>query len=79
MKISYSILTHNETESLEKLIDFLVTHKDEEDEIVILDDYSDNKDTIKILDNSVGVYDIKFEPRVEFLFDDQLQDRALRF
>tara|TARA_Y100001937_G_scaffold126224_1_gene194984 strand:- start:470 stop:1090 length:621 start_codon:yes stop_codon:yes gene_type:complete len=63
MKISYSILTHNETESLEKLIDFLVTHKDEEDEIVILDDYSDNKDTIKILDNSVGVYDIKFEQR----------------
>ena len=63
MKMSYSILTHNETESLEKLIDFLVTHKDEEDEIVILDDFSNDENTKKILDNSVGVYDIKFEQR----------------
>ena len=61
--MSYSILTHNETESLEKLIDFLVTHKDEEDEIVILDDFSNDENTKKILDNSVGVYDIKFEQR----------------
>ena len=43
MKISYSILTHNETDSLIKLIDFLVDNKDDEDEIVILDDYSDTK------------------------------------
>jgi len=42
MKISYSILTHNEDESLQRLLEFLVKHKDEEDEIVILDDYSDN-------------------------------------
>jgi GT2 family glycosyltransferase len=35
MKISYSILTHNETDSLLKLIEFIVKHKDEEDEIVI--------------------------------------------
>ena len=34
MQISYSLLTHNETDSLYKLIDFLVKHKDEEDEIV---------------------------------------------
>ncbi len=43
MTISYSILTHNEGESLLKLINFLVEHKDEEDEIVILDDFSDEK------------------------------------
>ena len=35
MKISYSILTHNEDDSLLKLLEFLVKHKDEEDEIVI--------------------------------------------
>ena len=35
MKISYSILTHNETDSLEKLLRFLVKWKQEEDEIVI--------------------------------------------
>ena len=63
MKISYSILTHNETESLEKLIDFLIVNKDEEDEIVILDDFSDNKETRKILDNSTSIYDIKYEER----------------
>ena len=36
MKISYSILTHNETDSLSELIQFLVKHKDEEDDIVIV-------------------------------------------
>ena len=46
-----------------KLIDFLVEHKDEEDEIVILDDYSDNEDTKKILDTMVSIYDIVFEQR----------------
>ena len=50
MKISYSLLTHNEDKSLQKLLEFLVKHKDEEDEIVILDDYSNNKKTIEILD-----------------------------
>ena len=63
MKISYSILTHNETDSLMELIDFLTIYKDEEDEIVILDDYSDDKKTIEILDNYVSIYDIKFEQR----------------
>ena len=63
MKISYSILTHNETVSLMKLVDFLLEHKDEEDEIVILDDYSDNKRTQDLLDAYVSVYDIKFEQR----------------
>lgn len=63
MKISYSILTHNETDSLMKLIDFLVEHKDDEDEIVILDDYSDSEDTKKILDATVSIYDIVFEQR----------------
>tara|TARA_Y100000593_G_scaffold57224_1_gene106522 strand:+ start:4338 stop:4958 length:621 start_codon:yes stop_codon:yes gene_type:complete len=63
MKISYSILTHNETDSLQELIDFLVINKDEQDEIVILDDYSDNKETQKILDANVSIYEIKFEQR----------------
>jgi len=63
MKISYSILTHNETDSLTELIDLLVINKDEDDEIVILDDYSDNKETQKILDATVSIYDIVFEQR----------------
>ena len=63
MKISYSILTHNETDSLSELIQFLVKHKDEEDEIVILDDYSDNEKTKEILDAMCSIYEIKFEQR----------------
>ena len=63
MKISYSILTHNETDSLLKLIDFLVSFKDKDDEIVILDDYSDNEKTKEILDIMVSLHEIKFEQR----------------
>ena len=63
MKISYSILTHNETDSLSELIQFLVKHKDEEDEIVILDDYSDNEKTKEILDSMCSIHEIKFEQR----------------
>ena len=63
MKISYSMLTHNETESLLKLIEFIVKHKDEEDEIVILDDYSDNEKTKEILDTMCSIHEIKLEQR----------------
>jgi hypothetical protein len=63
MKISYSILTHNETDSLQNLLDFLIKRKDEEDEIVILDDYSDNERTKELLDFYVSVHEIKFEQR----------------
>jgi len=63
MMISYSILTHNETDSLEKLLEFLIKSKDEEDEIVMLDDYSDNERTKELLDFYVSVHEIKFEQR----------------
>ena len=63
MKISYSLLTHNETDSLLKLIEFLVKHKDEEDEIVILDDFSDNEKTKEILDVMCSMHEITFEQR----------------
>jgi glycosyltransferase involved in cell wall biosynthesis len=63
MKISYALLTHNETDSLLKLIEFLVKHKDEEDEIVILDDYSDDEKTKEILDTMCSIYEIKFDQR----------------
>ena len=63
MQLSYSILTHNETDSLMKLIDFLLEHKDKEDEIVILDDYSDNEKTSAYLDVVCSINEIKFEQR----------------
>ena len=63
MKISYSLLTHNETDSLLKLIEFISKHKDDNDEIVILDDYSDNEKTKEILDTMCSIHEIKFEQR----------------
>ena len=43
MVISYAITTHNETEEINKLLEFLIHNTDKEDEIVILDDFSDEK------------------------------------
>ncbi len=63
MKISYSILTHNETKSLEKLLRFLVKWKADGDEIVILDDYSDDEKTKQILDFYVSTEDFIYEQR----------------
>ena len=63
MKVSYAILTHNEDKELKKLLDFLIKHKDEQDEIVILDDYSDNQKTLEILDFYVSSHDIIYEQR----------------
>ena len=63
MKISYSLLVHNETDTLEKLLGFLVKYKQPQDEIVILDDYSDNEKTKQILDFYVSAHDIVFEQR----------------
>ena len=63
MQISYSILTHNETDSLEKLLRFLTKWKQPQDEIVILDDYSDDEKTRQILDFYVSAHDIVFEQR----------------
>ncbi len=63
MKISYSILVHNETDTLEKLLKFLIKWKQPQDEIVILDDYSDDEKTKQILDFYVSAHDIVFEQR----------------
>ena len=49
MKISYLVATHNETDTLIKLLERLVNYRFDEDEIVILDDFSDNSKTIEIL------------------------------
>ncbi len=49
MKISYLITVHNETDTLGKLLERLIKCRYDEDEIVILDDFSDNKTTQEIL------------------------------
>jgi len=51
MKISYAILTHNEGESIEKLFLRLLEYKDLEDEIVVVDDFSDDALTCQILED----------------------------
>jgi GT2 family glycosyltransferase len=50
MKISYAILTHNEGEEIDKLLNFLIENKRKEDEIVIVDDNSTDDKTIEVLE-----------------------------
>ena len=50
MTISYAILTHNEGEYIETLLSFLTTNKRAEDEIVVVDDFSDDELTKSTLD-----------------------------
>ena len=50
MKISYGITVHNESEELNKLLKVLVSNIGEEDEIVICDDFSNEK-TRNVIDH----------------------------
>ena len=50
MKISYGITVHNEAKELNKLLKVLVSNIDEDDEIVICDDFS-NKKTREVIDH----------------------------
>ncbi len=43
MKISYGITVHNEADELNKLLEILIHKTDEEDEIVICDDFSNDE------------------------------------
>lgn len=55
MKISYLVSCHNETLELLGLVEKLKTHIDlnaPNDEVVILDDFSDNEDTKKIIEKA---------------------------
>ena len=54
MKISFAVTTHNEGECIERLLSQLQEHIDyceTEDEIIILDDFSDDSDTVNILES----------------------------
>ena len=51
MKISYLICTHNETDTLSRLLERIINIRCEEDEIIILDDFSNNQKTKEILES----------------------------
>ena len=56
-------MVHNEDESFEKLLHRLIEYKQPQDEIVVLDDYSDNEKTRAILDYFHSTDDIKLDQR----------------
>lgn len=61
MKISYAILTKNEGTYVEQLLSFLVEHKQPQDEIIVVDDYSTDHLTTAILNeheamNNINLY-----------------------
>jgi glycosyltransferase involved in cell wall biosynthesis len=49
MFLSYLVTCHNETSSLDKLLSKLVQNRKDNHEIVLLDDYSDNPETLDII------------------------------
>lgn len=63
MKLSYSILTHNETDSLDQLLGRLFEYKDPDDEVIVVDDYSDNEKTTELLETYSSIYDLRYEQR----------------
>lgn len=48
MSVSFLVTTHNEVESLDELLKDLVEYKTSDQEIVVLDDYSTDKNTLDI-------------------------------
>jgi glycosyltransferase involved in cell wall biosynthesis len=58
MFLSYLVTSHNEEDCLEKLLNKLVLFKKDNQEIILLDDYSDNPRTISIIE--------KFKSQINF-------------
>jgi glycosyltransferase involved in cell wall biosynthesis len=63
IKISYCILTHNEGNYIQELISNLLSYIDPSDEIVVVDDFSDDENTIQILEDFVSAGNIKLYRR----------------
>lgn len=59
MNLSYLVTVHNEDDSLKKCLDTILEYKNKEDDIVILDDFSDNSKTREILKNIEGTFNVK--------------------
>jgi hypothetical protein len=66
MKISYAITVCNELEEVKRLINFLLLHKREQDEIVVLFDSKGTKE--------VWNYLLKTEEKLTFLHEDQFDN-----
>ena len=63
MKLSYGITVHNEHEELNQLLELLIDNIDQEDEIIVLDDFS-NQETQNVIDKykeSIRVFQRKLD------------------
>jgi glycosyltransferase involved in cell wall biosynthesis len=66
MKVSFAITTHNEGEYVGRLLNQLSEHIENEvpgDEIVILDDFSNDEDTVSILESYSNFPYVRFHQR----------------
>ena len=50
MSLSFLITTHDEVETLDELLEYVVEYKTSDKEIIVLDDFSTNEETLKIFD-----------------------------
>lgn len=60
IKVSFAITTHDETTQLRSLLDQIVSIKTPLDEIVVVDDFSTNTDTIAILNEYTEKHNIRW-------------------
>ena len=67
MKISYLVTCKNETDTLSRLLMRLINSRFDDDEIVILDDFSDNDTTKKILNDVSNIKNV-------FVYQDSLNN-----
>jgi hypothetical protein len=58
MKISYAITVCTELEEIKRLVDFLLSNKRKEDEIVILYDTNGSKEVYDYVDNVDEIEDV---------------------
>ena len=66
MKLSYAITTHNEYDEINELLGLLIHHIDKDDEICILDDYSDER-TQEVFKSWVQQYGDKVNIKIKDL------------
>lgn len=53
MFLTYLVTTRNETKTLDQLLEDLIKYKTNKHQIVVLDDYSDNEETLKIFEKYI--------------------------
>ena len=67
-RVSYLICCHNETETLNNLLQFIIKNRNPDDEIIILNDFSDNPSGNSLISSVNGIKAGLISSNVYFIF-----------